>query len=147
MDQQNSQNQQGANQPAGAQPVNSQSQPGASSQPVQPGMSSSKPAGAMNQEDKTPANFQLGALFKDGIKIKLAPHPNTQFDDDKFLMLLASSISLSKTEKKKILDAVPKLKQWQIDELINIFEEEQEQAKKAEEEQKKAEEIRKSLGL
>jgi hypothetical protein len=75
-------------------------------------------------EDTTPANFQLGALFKEGIVIKLQPHPSTQFDDNKFLILLASSISLSKVEKRRIVDAAPNLKQWQVDELISIFEEE-----------------------
>jgi len=75
-------------------------------------------------EDTTPANFQLGALFKDGLKIKLQQHPDTQFDDNKFLILLASSISLSKVEKRRIVDAAPNLKQWQVDELISIFEEE-----------------------
>jgi len=75
-------------------------------------------------EDTTPANFQLGQLFTDGIKLKLPAHPDTTFDDDQFLTLLAASISLSKAEKKRIIDAIPKLKQWQIDELINIFTEE-----------------------
>ncbi|MCD6109821.1 hypothetical protein J7J83_03630 [bacterium] len=93
---------------------------GAQQPPIGGGIHPQKPA----EEDTTPANFQLGALFTDGIKIKLQPHPDTNFDNDKFLMLLASSISLSKTEKKRIIDAVPKLKQWQIDELITIFEEE-----------------------
>lgn len=76
------------------------------------------------KEDTTPANFQLGALFTDGIKMTLQDHPDTQFDDDEFITLLASSISLSKAEKKRILDAVPKLKQWQVDELMTIFNEE-----------------------
>jgi len=75
-------------------------------------------------EDNTPANFQLGTLFVDPIKVKLLPHPDTKFEDDYFLKLLASSISLSRLEKKRIIDAVPKLQQWQVDELINIFEEE-----------------------
>ena len=38
--------------------------------------------------------------------------------------MLAGSISLSKDEKKKIVDSIPKLKQAQVDELIRIFEEE-----------------------
>jgi len=74
--------------------------------------------------DDTPADFQLGELFKDPIKIKLPAHPDTKFDDNNFLKLLASSISLSRLEKKRIVDAVPKLQQWQVDELISIFEEE-----------------------
>jgi len=75
------------------------------------------------QDDK-PANFQLGMLFKEPIKIKLPAHPDTKFDDDFFIKLLAGSISLSRAEKKRIIDAVPKLQQWQVDELVNIFEEE-----------------------
>lgn len=95
--------------------------PPAHGMPPMPGMPSPPPS---QEEDTTPANFQLGALFTDGIKLKLAQHPETKFDDDNFLLLLASSISLSKAEKKRIVEAIPKLKQWQIDELINIFEEE-----------------------
>lgn len=82
------------------------------------------PAAPAKEEDTTPANFQLGQLFTEGIKVKLADHPETTFDENDFLMLLAASISLSKAEKKRIIDAVPKLKQWQVDELMNIFKEE-----------------------
>lgn len=152
MDQQNSQNPQnqqgGANPPAdqpaqpapqapagGGQPAGGQPQ---GQQPVQPGPQQPVGGGtpipggipgagtppAPKPEDTTPANFQLGAMFTEGIKITLQPHPDTQFEDDKFLMLLASSISLSKAEKKRIVEAVPKLKQWQVDELMTIFEEE-----------------------
>lgn len=147
---QNAQNQQGGGQPQPAQPAGGQPQGQQPANPTPPPAAPQPPAGggqapmggaplggmpgsqaqgagnppAAKPEDTTPANFQLGAMFKDGIKIKLQPHPDTQFDDDKFLMLLASSISLSKAEKKRIIDAVPKLKQWQVDELMNIFEEE-----------------------
>lgn len=97
--------------PAGAPPVGMPPMPGAGAQPPK-------------EEDTTPANFQLGQLFTEGIKVKLPDHPETKFDENEFLMLLASSISLSKAEKKRIIDAVPKLKQWQVDELMNIFKEE-----------------------
>lgn len=56
--------------------------------------------------------------------IKLAPHPKTVFDEQNFLSLLAGSISLTITEKKRIIEAVPQLSQFQIDELIKIFDEE-----------------------
>jgi len=56
--------------------------------------------------------------------VKIPPHPNTKFDEAKFLELLAGSISLTINEKKKIIEAVPQLSQFQIDELIKIFEEE-----------------------
>ncbi len=55
--------------------------------------------------------------------ITLPPH-QLQLDANKFINLLAGSISLTKDEKKKIVDSVPKLRQQQVDELIRIFEEE-----------------------
>ena len=57
--------------------------------------------------------------------IKIPPHPNTNFDEKRFVQLLAGSISLTLNEKKKIIEAIPQLSQFQIDELIKIFEEEQ----------------------
>lgn len=76
-------------------------------------------------EDTTPANFPLGTKFVAPLKIKLPKH-DMSFDEDYFVKLLAGSISLSREEKKRIVESVPKLKQSQIDELINIFEEEKE---------------------
>lgn len=70
-----------------------------------------------------PANFQLGALFGPVLKIQVPPH-ELQFDEQYFLHLLAGSISLTKDEKKRIVESMPKLKQSQVDELIRIFEEE-----------------------
>lgn len=57
--------------------------------------------------------------------VTVPAHPNTQFDEKKFLQLLATSISLTKLEKQRIIDSIPKLSQYQIDELMRIFEEEQ----------------------
>ncbi len=57
--------------------------------------------------------------------VKIPPHPNTKFDEKKFLQLLAGSISLTANEKKRIVEAIPKLSQFQIDELMKIFTEEQ----------------------
>ena len=74
-------------------------------------------------EDTTPANFQLGTKLPKELKVKCPAH-NLKFDESKFIRLLAGSISLSKDEKKKIVESVPKLKQEQIDELVRIFEEE-----------------------
>lgn len=70
-----------------------------------------------------PANFQLGALLPPALKVKVPPHP-LQFDEQYFLHLLAGSISLTKDEKARIIESIPKLKQSQVDELIRIFEEE-----------------------
>jgi hypothetical protein len=49
---------------------------------------------------------------------------NTTFDEDRFLTLLEGSISLTLEEKKRVIDAIPRLSIEQINELINIFEEE-----------------------
>jgi len=57
--------------------------------------------------------------------VPVPAHPHTQFDEQKFLALLAGSISLTKTEKQRIIDSVQKLSQHQIDELMRIFTEEQ----------------------
>lgn len=57
-------------------------------------------------------------------KIPIEEHPNTQFDEMYFLRRLAGSISLLWQEKAKIVESIPKLSQYQIDELIRILEEE-----------------------
>lgn len=57
------------------------------------------------------------------LTVKIPPH-GLKFDEQYFLKLLAGSISLTKEEKVKIIESVPKLKQSQVDELIRIFEEE-----------------------
>lgn len=62
------------------------------------------------------------ALTNDGLV--LPAHPNTTFDEQKFLMLLRGSISLTRDEKWRIIQAVPKLSQFQVDELQKILEEE-----------------------
>lgn len=75
------------------------------------------------QEDTTPANFQLGSKLPKVLNIPVPAH-SLKFDEQYFLKLLAGSISLTKDEKKRIIESIPKLKQAQIDELIKIFEEE-----------------------
>lgn len=74
-------------------------------------------------EDTTPANFQLGAKLPQKLNVGIPKH-DLKFDEQYFLKLLAGSISLTKEEKIKIIESVPKLKQSQIDELVRIFEEE-----------------------
>ncbi len=54
----------------------------------------------------------------------IPPHPNTTFDEENFLVLLEGSISLTMEEKQRVIDAIPRLKIEQINELINIFTEE-----------------------
>jgi len=58
--------------------------------------------------------------------ISVPTHPDTAFDDAKFLTLLRGSISLTRDEKWRIIQAIPKLSQFQIDELQKILEEEKE---------------------
>lgn len=74
-------------------------------------------------EDTTPANFQLGSKLPPVLNVPI-PFHDLKFDTQNFLRLLAGSISLTKDEKKRIIESIPKLKQAQIDELIKIFEEE-----------------------
>lgn len=66
-------------------------------------------------------NFGKDDKFQSNLKI---PAHNLNFDEAYFLRLLAGSISLTKDEKKRIIQAIPKLTQYQIDELIKILEEE-----------------------
>jgi hypothetical protein len=75
------------------------------------------------KEDTTPANYQIGQHIPKEINIKI-PANSLQFDEQHFLHLLAGSISLTRDEKKRIIESIPKLKQSQVDELIRIFEEE-----------------------
>ena len=74
-------------------------------------------------EDTTPANYQIGQHIPKVIDVKLPAH-QLAFDEQHFLHLLAGSISLTREEKKRIIDSTPRLKQSQVDELIRIFEEE-----------------------
>lgn len=56
--------------------------------------------------------------------IVMPSHPQVQFDEQLFLRLLRGSISLSRDEKWRIIQAIPKLSQFQIDELQKILDEE-----------------------
>jgi hypothetical protein len=82
------------------------------------------PAAGGAQQAPFDPNYKFGSKMKDfTTTVKLLPN-NLNFDENYFLNLLAGSISLTKEEKKKILDSIPKLRQAQVDELIRIFEEE-----------------------
>ncbi len=65
----------------------------------------------------------MGALNNDNVIVP--GHPDTQFDEQLFLTLLRGSISLTRDEKWRIIQAIPKLSQFQVDELQKILEEEQ----------------------
>lgn len=56
--------------------------------------------------------------------IAIPDHAGTSFDETLFLTLLRGSISLTRDEKWRIIQAIPKLSQFQIDELQKILEEE-----------------------
>jgi len=57
-------------------------------------------------------------------------HPMSEFDEVHFLDLLEHSLSLSIAEKKRVVDAIPTLSQFQVDELHKVFEDEREEFKK-----------------
>lgn len=116
----------------------------AAAQPPQDGGAKPKMSSPLQSDDELSEDqFITGGddhSFITGVPIPA--HPNTQFDEKKFLELLAKSISLTKTEKQRIIASIPKLSQYQIDELMRIFEEEQ---KKFAELNKKHEEQLKAL--
>lgn len=60
----------------------------------------------------------------DSLLKKVIVHPITEFDEVKFLDLLEHSLSLSTFEKKRVIDSISQLSQFQIDELMKVFEDE-----------------------
>lgn len=56
-------------------------------------------------------------------------HPLADFDEVAFIDLLEHSLSLSVSEKKRVVDSIPTLSQFQIDELIKVFIDEREEFK------------------
>ena len=60
----------------------------------------------------------------DDIFQRFLVHPLTTFDEATFINLLEHSLSLSTFEKKRVIDAIPTLSQFQIDELVKVFEDE-----------------------
>ena len=125
-------------QPAGGQPAGGQpagGQPAGGQPPV------AQPAGAQPPKNDLSGimeeNVDVSSLVSNAgnqqqiqdfitwAKANMPAHPTTEFDDNKFIELLASSISLTQNEKKKIIESVPKLSQFQVDELMKIFIEEQ----------------------
>lgn len=71
-------------------------------------------------------NYRFGSIAEalTNENISIPAHPNTNFDEQRFLTLLRGSISLTRDEKWRIIQAVPKLSQFQVDELQKILEEE-----------------------
>jgi len=55
-------------------------------------------------------NARTGQLStRDGNLFVIPPHPNTTFDEANFLVLLEGSISLTMEEKKRVIEAIPRL--------------------------------------
>ena len=125
-----------AGQPAGGQPQGAQ--PAGGQPPADQG---AQPAGGQPAGDQKnlsgimEENVDISSLVSNAgnqqqiqdfiASVKIPAHPNTKFEEKKFVELLATSISLTQNEKKKIIEAIPQLSQFQIDELMKIFVEEQ----------------------
>jgi hypothetical protein len=63
-------------------------------------------------------------------RIRLAPN-RLQFDEALFLRLLAGCVSIGKAEKRPIILAVPRLSQFQVDELMEIIADEVEDVRRS----------------
>jgi hypothetical protein len=93
-------------------------------QPGAAGMGMPGAAGPPPPPKPSDPNYMFGSKMKDFKTTIKLPANELTFEEDKFINLLAGSISLTKEEKRKIIDSIPKLRQAQVDELIRIFEEE-----------------------
>lgn len=73
-------------------------------------------------------NTQISVDEVDSIVLELIKlhSSKVKFDEEVFLDLLKHSLSLSTIEKKRVIDAVPTLSQFQFDELWKVFTEERE---------------------
>ena len=71
-------------------------------------------------------NYRFGTIVAalTNENIVVPAHTEVTFDEQKFLSLLSGSISLTRDEKWRIIQAIPNLSQFQIDELQKILEEE-----------------------
>ena len=126
---------------AGASPAGTgQAQPGAGAPPPPPpqdtgppppppGTQATKDQGYDDEDIRILSevgNYRFGsitsALTNDNINVPA--HVETTFDEQVFLTLLRGSISLTRDEKWRIVQAIPNLSQFQIDELQKILEEE-----------------------
>jgi len=101
--------------------MNHQSQQNMAAQGVQ-SQNFGQPPKPLQPQDPNARSGQLKAR-QDHVFV-IPPHPNTTFDEKNFLNLLEGSISLTLEEKKRVCDAIPRLRIEQINELISIFEEE-----------------------
>lgn len=72
-------------------------------------------------ENQTFSVNEVDTIVLDLIKLHL---PIVEVDEVEFLDLLKNSLSLNVSEKKRVVDAVPTLSQFQFDELKKVFVEE-----------------------
>ncbi|KKW38155.1 MAG: hypothetical protein UY85_C0041G0010 [Candidatus Peribacteria bacterium GW2011_GWB1_54_5] len=111
-------------QPAGAQPPQDQGPP-----PPPPGVAATKEMGYDDEDIRVlgeVGNYRFSSISSllTNNNIAVPTHPETRFDEQRFLTLLRGSISLTRDEKWRIIQAIPKLSQFQIDELQKILDEE-----------------------
>jgi hypothetical protein len=97
--------------------------------PPPPGTAATKDMGYDDEDLKILAqvgNYRFGSIAStlSNENIVAPAHPETTFDEGRFFGLLRGSISLTRDEKWRIIQAIPKLSQFQIDELQKILEEE-----------------------
>ncbi len=72
-------------------------------------------------EEQVLTDVQVDEIILPLIKLHL---PIIEVDENEFLDLLKNSLSLNVAEKKRVVDAVPTLSQFQFDELKKVFVEE-----------------------
>lgn len=73
------------------------------------------------EENQVLNEKQVDEIVLDLLKLHL---PIVEVDEVEFLDLLKNSLSLNVSEKKRVVDAVPTLSQFQFDELKKVFIEE-----------------------
>lgn len=98
--------------------------------PPPPGTQATKEMGYDDEDIKIlgqVGDYRFGDVARglNNDKVTIPEHPQVQMDEQKFLTLLRGSISLTRDEKWRIVQAVPRLNQYQVDELQNILEDEQ----------------------
>lgn len=115
---------QAGGQPPAAEPPQDQGPP-----PPPPGTQATKEMGYDDEDLRVLGevkDYRFGdissKLTNDNIVVPA--HPEAKFDEQQFLNLLRGSISLTRDEKWRIIQAIPKLSQFQLDELQKILDEE-----------------------
>jgi len=77
-------------------------------------------------EENNISEQEIDAIVLDLIKLH---SDDVTVDESNFSDLLKFSLSLNTMEKKRVIDAIPSLSQFQIDELTKVFTEEREKFK------------------